>query len=264
MSIVIAFIIVGVLGLLLGLGLAIADKKLAIEKDEKLIALEEAMPGANCGGCGFAGCTAYADAVYKGEAEPGLCSPGGAALAAKMGEILGVKVEAKEKMVAFVFCRGNSEVTKTDYEYKGMADCNAAALLQGGPSGCKEGCLHLGSCIAVCPAGAISKDEKGNVTVDKEKCIGCGKCVSVCPNNVIKLVPYSLEYICACNNHEPGGKVRKTCQVGCIGCKMCETKVQGSPFTVDSFLSYNDWNKDQSTAGEAAEICPQKCIVRRS
>ena len=141
---------------------------------------------------------------------------------------------------------------------------NAAALLQGGPSGCKEGCLHLGSCIAVCPAGAISKDEKGNVTVDKEKCIGCGKCVSVCPNNVIKLVPYSLEYICACNNHEPGGKVRKTCQVGCIGCKMCETKVQGSPFTVDSFLSSNDWNKDQSTAGEAAEICPQKCIVRRS
>ena len=154
MSIVIAFIIVGVLGLLLGLGLAIADKKLAIEKDEKLIALEEAMPGANCGGCGFAGCTAYADAVYKGEAEPGLCSPGGAALAAKMGEILGVKVEAKEKMVAFVFCRGGKDVTKPDYEYKGMADCNAAALLQGGPNACKEGCLHLGSCISVCPVGA--------------------------------------------------------------------------------------------------------------
>ena len=264
MSVLIAFLIVGILGLILGLGLAVADKKFAVEKDEKLVALEEAMPGANCGGCGYAGCQAYAEAVFNGEAKPGLCSPGGDALAKKMGEILGIKVELKEKMVAFVFCRGNSEVTKTDYEYKGMADCNAAALLQGGPSGCKEGCLHLGSCIAVCPAGAISKDEKGNVTVDKEKCIGCGKCVSVCPNNVIKLVPYSLEYICACNNHEPGGKVRKTCQVGCIGCKMCETKVQGSPFTVDSFLSSNDWNKDQSTAGEAAEICPQKCIVRRS
>ena len=264
MSIVIAFIIVGVLGLLLGLGLAIADKKLAIEKDEKLIALEEAMPGANCGGCGFAGCTAYADAVFKGEAEPGLCSPGGAALAAKMGEILGVKVEAKEKMVAFVFCRGGKDVTKPDYEYKGMADWNAAALLQGGANACKEGCLHLGSCISVCPVGAISKDSDGNIVVDKEACIGCGKCTAVCPNHVIKLVPYSAEYIVACNNHEPGGKVRKICQVGCIGCKICQTKVPGSPFTVTDFLSVNDYHAPQDAAPAAAEACPQKCIIKRS
>mgnify|MGYP001778709089 CR=1 FL=1 len=264
MSIVIAFIIVGVLGLLLGLGLAIADKKLAIEKDEKLVALEEAMPGANCGGCGFAGCTAYADAVYKGEAEPGLCSPGGAALAAKMGEILGVKVEAKERMVAYVFCRGGKDVTKPDYEYKGMADCNAAALLQGGPNACKEGCLHLGSCISVCPAGAISKDSDGNIVVDKEACIGCGKCTAVCPNHVIKLVPYNAEYIVACNNHEPGGKVRKICQVGCIGCKICQTKVPGSPFAVTDFLSVNDYHAPQESAPAAAEACPQKCIIKRS
>lgn len=264
MSIVIAFIIVGVLGLLLGLGLAIADKKLAIEKDEKLVALEEAMPGANCGGCGFAGCTAYADAVYKGEAEPGLCSPGGAALAAKMGEILGVKVEAKERMVAYVFCRGGKDVTKPDYEYKGMADCNAAALLQGGPNACKEGCLHLGSCISVCPADAISKDSGGNIVVDKEACIGCGKCTAVCPNHVIKLVPYNAEYIVACNNHEPGGKVRKICQVGCIGCKICQTKVPGSPFAVTDFLSVNDYHAPQEAAPAAAEACPQKCIIKRS
>ena len=263
MSIVIAFVIIGVLGLLLGFGLSIAEKKLSIEKDPKLIALEEAMPGANCGGCGYAGCSAYAEAVFNGTAKAGLCSPGGAALAQKMGEILGIEVEAKEKMVAFVFCRGGKDVTKPDYEYKGMADCNAASLLQGGPSLCKSGCLHLGSCISVCPVGAISKDEKGNIVVDKEKCIACGKCVSVCPNNVIKLVPYSAEYICACNNHEPGGAVRKACQVGCIGCRMCQTKVEGSPFTVENFLSVNDFSKDQSKAVEAAEICPQKCIVRR-
>ncbi|MBO8436181.1 MAG: RnfABCDGE type electron transport complex subunit B [Spirochaetes bacterium] len=264
MSVVIAFLIVGILGLILGFGLAIADKKLAVEKDPKLVALEEAMPGANCGGCGFAGCQAYAEAVFKGTAAPGLCSPGGEVLAKKMGEILGVEVEVKERMTAFVFCRGGSDVTKTDYLYKGMTDCNAASLLQGGPVGCKEGCLHLGSCISVCPVGAISRDEKGDIVVDKERCIACGKCVSVCPNHVIKMIPYSLEWVCACNNHEPGGKVRKTCQVGCIGCKMCETKVEGSPFAVEAFLSANDWNKDQSTAEKAADICPQKCIVRRS
>ena len=100
MSIVIAFVIIGVLGLLLGFGLSIAEKKLSIEKDPKLTALEEAMPGANCGGCGYAGCSAYAEAVFNGTAKAGLCSPGGAALAQKMGEILGIEVEAKEKMVA--------------------------------------------------------------------------------------------------------------------------------------------------------------------
>ena len=100
--------------------------------------------------------------------------------------------------------------------------------------------------------------------VDKEKCIACGKCVAICPNHVIKLIPYSLQYVCACNNHENGAKVRKTCQVGCIGCKMCELKVEGSPFKVESFLSVNDSNAPQDSAAQAAAICPQKCIVDRS
>ena len=129
---------------------------------------------------------------------------------------------------------------------------------------CKEGCLHLGSCISVCPVGAISKDSDGNIVVDKEACIGCGKCTAVCPNHVIKLVPYSAEYIVACNNHEPGGKVRKICQVGCIGCKICQTKVPGSPFTVTDFLSVNDYHALQDAAPAAAEACPQKCIIKRS
>ncbi len=264
MAIVIAFLIVGGLGLILGIGLAVADKKLHVEKDEKLIELEEAMPGANCGGCGYAGCQAYAEAVFKGEAAPGLCSPGGNALAEKMGQILGVKVEAKEKMVAFVFCRGNRDTTKTEFVYSGIQDCNAASLLQGGPSACKEGCLHLGSCISVCPAGAISKTEDGNIVVDKEKCIGCGKCTTVCPNNVIKMVPYSAEYIVACNNHQNGAQVRKACQVGCIGCRICQVKVEGSPFKVENFLSVNDYSVSQDKAAEAAGLCPQKCIIRRS
>ncbi|MDY5932136.1 MAG: RnfABCDGE type electron transport complex subunit B [Candidatus Ornithospirochaeta sp.] len=264
MNILFAFIIISVLGLILGIGLSFADKKLKVEKDEKLIQLEASMPGANCGGCGYAGCSAYAEAVFRNEAPAGLCAPGGEALAKKMGQILGVEVHAKEKMVAFVFCRGNSSDTKTDYAYEGIQDCNAAQLLQGGPIGCKEGCLHLGSCIAACPVSAIGRTESGDIVVDKEKCIGCGKCTSVCPNHVIKLVPYSAEYIVACNNHEAGGKVRKVCSLGCIGCRMCVNKVEESPFSVESFLSSNDYHKDQSNAPKAAELCPQKCIIKRS
>ena len=147
-----AFLVIAGMGLVLGLGLAIADRKLAVVKDEKLVQLEEIMPGANCGGCGFAGCSAYAEAVFKGEAEIGHCAPGGAALAEKMGQIMGLSVDvSQEKMVAYVHCRGNVDVTGQEFAYKGMDDCNAAYLLQAGPNACKEGCLHLGSCMKVCP-----------------------------------------------------------------------------------------------------------------
>lgn len=263
MNILFAFLVISVLGLFLGVSLSIAEKKLAVEKDDKLVALEASMPGANCGGCGYAGCSAYAEAVFKGEAEPGLCSPGGAALAKKMGEILGVEVSVKEKMVAFVHCKGNPSHTQMDYDYKGIEDCNAAAMLQGGPVACKEGCLHLGSCINVCPVGAISKDSNGDIVVDKEACIACGKCVAICPNKVIRMVPYSAEYIVACNNHLPGGKVKKICTVGCIGCKLCQVKVDNSPFEVVDFLSHNNYSNNQENASAAADICPQKCILKR-
>ena len=180
-----------------------------------------------------------------------------------MGEIMGVSVEEAERKVAFVFCQGGKDITREDYKYQGIKDCNAASLLFQGPNGCKEGCLHMGSCMAVCPVKAISYDEDGNVKVDKEKCVGCGACTKVCPNGVIKLVPYNAEYIVACNNHEPGGKAKKNCSKACIGCKMCVLKVENSSFTVENFLSVNDYSKDQSTCPLAAEKCPQKSIVRR-
>ncbi len=263
MAIFLAFIVIAVLGLVLGIGLQFADGKLRVDKDEKLMELEEAMPGANCGGCGFAGCSAYAEAIYKGEAEAGLCSPGGPALAARIGEILGIEVSAKEQEVAFIFCRGSKELTSSEFEYSGISDCNAASLAQGGPSSCKAGCLHFGSCMAVCPAGAIFRAGDGNIAVDKQKCIGCKKCTKICPNGVIKMVPLHASHLVACNNHESGAKVRSYCQVGCIGCKLCEIKVENSCFKVDNFLSYNTYAEDQSAGAKAAEICPRKCIVER-
>jgi len=263
-AILIACLVVSALGLLLGFGLAIADKKLAVEKDERLIKMEGIMPGANCGGCGFAGCSAYAAAVVNGEAEIGLCSPGGNNLSIKMGEIMGKSVDlTKEKMVAFVHCRGNAALTAQDFKYEGIEACNAAFLVQAGPNACKEGCLHLGSCISVCPAEAIRKDEEGMIVVDKEKCIGCGKCTAVCPTKVIKLIPYSASHAVSCNNHESGAKVRKYCKVGCIGCKICQVKFPESGCKVESFLSSIDYSLEQKEIEAAAEACPQKCIVKR-
>lgn len=262
MAILYAFLVLTVLGALLGLGLAVADKKLSIEKDEKLSQIEAIMPGANCGGCGFAGCNAYAQAVFEGASKPGLCSPGGQDLADKMGKIMGVEVEKVERKVAYVFCSSTSDQQAKNYEYKGLNDCNAAAILFGGNNQCKTGCLHLGSCAVVCEQNAIFRDEKKNLVVDRELCIGCGKCTEVCPNHVIKLIPYTQNYVVSCNNHDMGGQVRKICETGCIGCKICEVKFPNSGFKVTDNLATKQNIEDTDDTKAACETCPRKCIKR--
>ena len=266
MNIVFAVLVVALLGGLFGFGLSYAEKKLAVKKDEKTAALELVMPGINCGVCGYAGCNAYAAAVATGQAEIGLCSPGGPSVVAKMSEIMGKTVEVSEntrRMVAHVMCRGNNEFTTKNYQYEGLADCNAAALLFGGENDCKSGCLHLGSCIAVCPVGAITKDKDGYIIVDEKTCISCGKCTQICPTGVMQMMYEDSEYVIECNSHEPGGKVRKQCSVGCIGCKICETKFPESGCKVDRFLSKFDQQLVHSQIAEAAEACPTKCIIKR-
>lgn len=262
MGILYSFTVLTVLGALLGLGLAIADKKLSVVKDQKLEELESVMPGANCGGCGFPGCNGYANAVFKGEAQPGLCSPGGQALADKMGKIMGVEVASVEKKVAYVFCNSSSSQQVKEFEYKGLSDCNAASILFRGNNLCKEGCLHLGSCTAVCENNAIKRDENGNLYVDRKLCIGCGKCEKVCPNHVIRLIPVSQEYLVACNNHEPGGKVRKECETGCLGCKLCETKFPNGGFKVDNNLASFTLTTTNEDTDSSMNICPRKCIKK--
>lgn len=261
-SILFSFLILAGLGIILGIGLSIADKKLKVVKDDRLVKLEENMPGANCGGCGYAGCSAYAEAVFKGEAQPGLCSPGGQKLADIMGQILGVEVVAKEKEVAYVFCKGGCGRTTKKYDYYGLKDCNAAAMLFSGDNNCKAGCLHLGSCISVCEQNAISKNDEGDIVVDGNLCIGCGQCTKVCPNGVIKLIPADATYAVKCNSHENGATVRKACSAGCIGCKICETKFPESGFKVDQFLSCHDYKNHGEETQKAANACPRKVIEK--
>ncbi len=262
MNILYAFLVIAALALALGVALAVAAKKFAVTKDVRAEQIVAILPGANCGACGFPGCSGYADALSKGSAENGLCSPGGAKTAQEVAKILGTSGDvASEKMVAFVHCRGNHEVTAQDYQYQGVNDCNAAHLLFKGDSSCKYGCHHLGSCIEVCPVEAIYRDEKDNIMVDPEKCIGCKKCTLVCPTQVIKMIPYRGSHAIACNNHDKGAVVRKICSVGCIACKICERKFPNSGCTVTDNLSQIDYEKDSDQIEDAAQACPTKCIV---
>ena len=261
MNILFAFLVVAVLAAILALALGFADKKFKIEKDEKLELMEAEMPGANCGGCGFAGCQAYAEAVSKGEAKIGLCSPGGSALAKKMAEIMGVQLsETLEKKVAYIFCKACGSLSVKASNYDGLDDCRAASLIQNGGKACKSGCLGFLSCAKVCPVDAISKDTAGNVVVDKNKCIACGKCIETCPNKVIRFIPFSTEYAVSCNNKQKGADVNKVCSVGCIGCQICVKKYPNSGCYMDEFLSKIDYSKPMTEIKEAAESCPKKII----
>ena len=260
--IVYAFGAVAGLGVLLGVGLAFAHRLLAIRKDERAEAIEKALPGVNCGACGFAGCAAYAAAIIGGEAALDLCTVGGAEVARSIAETMGREYSGEAlRRVPQVHCRGGRESAKVAYRYDGIEDCNAVRMLYGGDKVCKYGCLGLGSCIRVCPVDAIACDAQGLVWVNKERCISCGKCLQVCPTGVMRWVPFDADLIVACNSTDKGAAVRKYCSVGCIACKVCEKKSPEGGYKVEDNLSRIDYAA-RGEREQGARACPTHCIVR--
>lgn len=257
------FISVAVVGGLLGLGLAVASKKFRVEKDKTVEALNNVLPGLNCGSCGYAGCGLYAEALAGGiDSDIGKCKPGGADALAGLGKLLGVEVDTSAvKMVAQVHCRGGKDTSEKRFVYEGLKDCNAASLLFGGDKSCQYGCLGLGSCMQVCPVDAISYDSEGLVWVDKEKCISCEKCVAVCPTKVIKMIPYDADVIVACNSKDKGKDTKSKCKVGCIGCQICAKKFPEAGYKITDNLSVIGYTDRGQGRLDAVEKCPTKCIL---
>ena len=200
-QILIPIIIVGGMGIVFGILLGVASKIFEVKTDERIPKITEALPGANCGGCGFAGCAAYADAIVNGGAKTNMCPVGGAAVAKRVSEIMGVKTEEKEPMTARVMCSGAHGTAVPKFEYDGAANCHTAAGLGGGEKLCPNACLGFGSCTAVCKFGAISVKD-GVAVTDEEKCTGCGMCAEECPKHIIKLVPSKTKYTVACSSKE--------------------------------------------------------------
>lgn len=260
LSIILAIIAIGLLGAFLGAVLSFASDKLKVEEDLRVKNLEAALPGYNCGACGFSGCSGYANAVINDSEAINKCTPGGADLLTTISDLLGVEAESSEKMVAQVHCRGGKDTAKDQYLYDGIKGCNAKYQLYSGDKLCKFGCLGDGSCMDVCPVDAIGRDEKGLIWVDKEKCVGCEKCVDICPTNVIKMIPYSADYIVACSSQEKGKNVKSKCSVGCIACSICVRKFPEAGFVVDKNLSSVDYNI-KTDRSDVSAACPVKCII---
>ena len=260
MSIVIAAVIVGAVGVLIGIFLGLAGIRFKVEVDEKEEAILAALPGNNCGGCGYAGCSGLAAAIAKGEAPANACPVGGSAVGKTIGEILGVAVENGERKVAFVHCQGDCNKANTDYVYDGAMDCRMMAFVPGGgPKTCSYGCLGYGSCVKVCPFDAIHVKD-GIAVVDREKCRQCGKCVEACPKHLISLIPYDAKDVVACSSKDKGPITMKACSVGCIGCGLCVKNCPQGAVKVENFCAEIDQEKCIG-CGICKEKCPKKAIL---
>ena len=246
------------LGVLMGALLAAASRIFAVPKNEKAEQIVECLPGANCGGCGYSGCAALAEAVAKGEAKVNACTVGGAETAVRIAEIMGVEAAPTVRMRAQVMCSGTREYARKKYVYDGVPDCMAASRIGGGDKLCKNGCVGLGTCVKACPFGAISVVE-GVAVVDYNKCRGCGVCVSACPKNIIRLIPFDAKHWVGCMSVDDGKNTRKVCDVGCISCRLCQKNCPEGAITVDSFVAHIDYSKCTG-CDKCVEKCPRHII----
>ena len=258
----ISLIAMGGLGLFFAVVLGIASQKLKVQEDPIVEDVFSALPGLNCGACGFAGCHDLAEKIAaQGSLDNLGCPPGGAKAAAAISKILGIDAGNQIEKRAVIKCGGTRELAKERADYNGVKNCTAAELVGGGAKACSYGCLGFGDCEPVCPFDAIQVGPDGLPHVIEEKCTACGLCVEACPRKIIELVPCSNRIVVACNSNDKGGEVRKACKVGCIACTLC-VKTAPEGYSINCNLARVNYENGDSAADSAIAKCPTKCIVR--
>ena len=245
------------LGFILALVLFLIAKKFKVEEDPRIDLVEKALPGANCGGCGFAGCHAFADAAVKApNLDNNFCPVGGNEVMKKVAEILGYEVKQQTPKVAVLKCNGSCENRPRTNEYDGVKSCRVKATLYAGDTLCPYGCLGCGDCVAACNFGAIAINPETLLPdVDESKCTACGACTRACPRGLLELRnkgPRSMRVYVACSNKDKGMFTRKACKAGCIGCGKCAKVCPHGAITVENNLAYIDYTK--------CKLC-KKCVA---
>ncbi len=249
--ILIALIVLGSIALVSAVILYICSKKFAVHEDPRIGQVASILPGANCGGCGFAGCSGMADALVKGADKGTLeglfCPVGGSVVMGQVADLLGMAIANSEAKVAVVRCNGTCELRQRIAVYDGLKTCTAVNACGAGETGCGYGCLGCGDCVSACQFGAIAiNEETGLPEVDEEKCIGCGACSKACPRHIIELRkkgPKGRRVYVRCMNKDKGAIAMKACKAACIGCGKCLKECKFEAITVENNLSYIDADK---------------------
>ena len=253
-------IIVGVLAAIFAFCLSFLGEKLAIDRDARIDEIERNLAGANCGACGLAGCSAFAEALFKGEVKLSKCNVTSAENKKNIAKILSMSEEKSKETVAVVRCIGGNKCSNK-FSYQGYGDCESAQLLAGGSKACEYGCMGLGTCAESCKFGAVSVDkDHGFAVVDSLKCTSCGACVAACPKKIIARIPKDAKVYVACSNTNRGKEVMSVCERGCISCGMCQRNCPTSAIALSNNLATIDYDKCIGCC-KCMEVCPRKCIL---
>ena len=266
--ILLAVIVLGVLGLVSALVLFYASHRFAVHEDPRIGQVAAVLPQANCGGCGYPGCSGFAAACVKaadqGSLDGKLCPVGGQAVMEQVADIVGLSVVASAPKVAVVRCNGSCENRPRIAEFDGMPTCRVQQMLGMGETACPYGCLGCGDCVAACQFGAISiNPSTGLPEVDEEKCTACGACAKACPRGVIEIRlkgPKGRRVVVLCNNKDKGAVANKACKSACIGCGKCvKTCEKFQAITLENNLAYIDAEKCKMCR-KCEEACPKGAI----
>ncbi len=256
-SLLTVVVIVSALSIVFAILILVVSKVCAVKEDENAKKITELLSGANCGGCGFAGCADFAKALVLGNANLNACASTSKENRAEIARILGVETEELEERFAVVKCSGGNK-SKNKYRYVGNSGCISQCVIMGGRKICSQGCLGEGSCEQSCAYGAI-KIIDGVSYVDRSLCEACGACVHTCPKSLIELIPKSAKVFIACSSHCRGKDVLSACEKGCIGCGICAKKCPENAITIEDNLPVIDYSKCSSCL-TCVSACPRKCI----
>lgn len=251
-------LVLAALAFLFGFLLAVAAKKFAVKKDPRIDQICEHLAGANCGGCGYSGCSAYATAIVEQGVPTDRCPVAGVEAVKEIAAIMGVEAKQPIRMRAQVKCAGTWESSNYKYLYRGLADCHSVSRLGNGPKECRYGCIGLGSCMLACHFNAIHLGG-GVATVAYDKCRACGMCVDACPQKIIELVPFESRFWVSCASEDKGAVVRNLCKDGCIGCGLCVKACPAQAISMKNNIAHIDYSLCTG-CGACAEKCPRKII----
>ncbi|MGW8266200.1 MAG: (Fe-S)-binding protein [Longimicrobiales bacterium] len=253
--------ILGGVGLTFGTLIAVANAKLKVWEDPRISAVEEALPGANCGACGYAGCRAFAEAAVSGIVAPAGCTVMGDADRDDVATLLGVSAGEANKQVARLLCAGGTDVATKKAHYHGVDSCAASVAVTGGGKGCTWGCVGLSDCAVACDFDAITMNPFGLPVVDPDKCTACGDCVDACPLDLFTIMPLNHKLIVQCKNLLEGDAAEEVCAVACTACGRCVQDAAPGLIEIKSGLAVIDYDRIETANPEATARCPTDAIV---